>query len=95
MSTTTPSGTSMEQRISGYWRELLGVEDVKRETHFFDVGGNSMLATMLANRIEDELGVRPTLEELFNTLEQVALACEALAQEAGRPLASPLTCMLD
>ncbi len=73
----------MQERLSGYWRELLGVQVVKPNDHFFDLGGNSMMATILANRIEDDLGVRPSMEDLFNTLEQVASACERLVEEAG------------
>jgi len=75
--------TPMEERLSGYWRELLGVEVVKRDDHFFELGGNSMMATLLANRIEDELGVRPSMEDLFNTLERVAIACEEAMKEVG------------
>ncbi len=83
MSTDPTPRTPMEERISGYWRELLGVQVVKPSDHFFELGGNSMMATILANRIEDELGVRPSMEELFNTLEQVARACEELVEESG------------
>jgi acyl carrier protein len=83
MSVNPNPSTPMEERISGYWRELLGVQVVKPSDHFFELGGNSMMATLLANRIEDELGVRPSMEELFNTLEQVAIACEKMVEEGG------------
>jgi acyl carrier protein len=69
---------SVEQIIAGYWRELLGAEAVSSTDDFIQLGGNSMLATMLANRIEDELGVRPEIVDLFATLGQLAHVCEAL-----------------
>ena len=75
--------TPIEQKLTAYWCELLGVEVVKPEDHFIQLGGNSLLATMLANRIEEDLGVRPSMVELLNTLEQVAVVCEDLIREQG------------
>ncbi len=83
MSTDRPLRTSMEQKLSDYWCELLGVERVGPEAQFFELGGNSLLATMLANRIEEDLGIRPTMTDLFNTLEKVAAICDALLVEQG------------
>jgi acyl carrier protein len=73
--------SAIEKKLSTYWCELLGVEAVTREEHFLEAGGNSMMATLLANRIEDELGVRPSMEDLFGTLAQLASACEVLMAE--------------
>jgi acyl carrier protein len=84
--TTTKLATSVEETIAGYWRELLGVEVVNPSDDFIGLGGNSMLAMMLANRIEDELGVRLEVVELFATLGQVARKCQALA--GGGPSAT-------
>ena len=79
--------TQMEQRIAGYWGELLGLQEIGRGDHFIALGGNSLLATMLANRIEEDMGIRPSMGELFNTLGEVATSCEQLVREqseAGR-----------
>ncbi len=84
--TTDPAG-ALEDTIAGYWKELLGVEVVSPGDDFIGLGGDSVRATMLANRIEDELGVRPEIAELFTTLEQVARHCEALI--ADRPADRP------
>lgn len=81
MSTPTSPTPTLEQRLAGYWRELLGVESVAPGDHFIELGGNSLLATTLANRIEDEVGVRPEMGELFGTLEQAVSACEVLLKE--------------
>ncbi len=72
---------ALEHRIAAHWRELLGIELVRPGDHFIELGGNSMLATMLANRLEQELGVRPTVTDLFNTLHNVAAACAQLLVE--------------
>ena len=87
MSIEHPPTTQMEQKLAGYWGELLGLQEIGRGDHFISLGGNSLLATMLANRIEEDLGIRPMMGELFNTLEEVATLCEQLLQEqaeAGR-----------
>ncbi|RKH31161.1 phosphopantetheine-binding protein [Corallococcus sicarius] len=82
MSTPTASPSPMEARLAGYWQELLGVEAVRPEDHFLEVGGNSLLATMLANRIEDDLGLQVGMVDLFNTLSAVAAVCDRLMQES-------------
>ena len=82
MSLDNGSHTSIEAQLALYWCELLGVEAVKRDDHFLYLGGNSMTATILANRIEDELGVRLSMDDLFTTLQGMALACESLLEEA-------------
>ncbi|NBD11918.1 MULTISPECIES: phosphopantetheine-binding protein [Corallococcus] len=73
--------TDAERRLAGWWRELLGVEVVRPDDHFLEIGGNSLMATVLSNRIESELGVEVSMVDLFNTLRDVAALCEALRQE--------------
>lgn len=80
------TSTPLMQRMSGYWRELLGVGVLRPEDHFLEVGGNSLMATMLANRIEEELGVQLSMVDLFNTLEHVVAVCEEQLREQGRSL---------
>lgn len=77
MTTTNPS-RPVEDAIAGYWRELLGIDVVQPTDHFINLGGDSLRATMLANRIEDDLGVRPGIAELFATLAEVVRHCEEL-----------------
>lgn len=74
------SFTDMERRLAGWWRELLGVEVVRPEDHFLELGGNSLMATVLANRIEKELGVELSMVDLFTTLRDVASLCEELRE---------------
>lgn len=81
-----PPSTPLQQKLASYWRELLDVPSVSLEDHFIEMGGNSLLATMLANHIQAELGVRPGLADLFNTLEQLAATCEELLRAEGKPL---------
>lgn len=69
--------TPMQERIAEHWRELLDVAEVMPGDGFLDLGGNSLLATMLANRLEEELGVRPAMTDVFAwTLQELAAWCE-------------------
>jgi hypothetical protein len=81
---TAGSSRSIQDVIAGHWQDLLGSEQVRPGDDFLALGGNSMLATLLANRIEDELGVRPQIVDLFATLEQVARVCESLVAKDAR-----------
>lgn len=77
MTQAAPS-PSIEDTIARFWRELLRVEAIAATDDFISLGGDSVRATMLANRIEDAFGVRPEIAELFTTLGQVAHHCEEL-----------------
>src|SRR3546814_3360457 len=46
-----------EAYLVGIWSELLDM-DVKPSDNFFDIGGNSMLAIQMSERVVKETGVR-------------------------------------
>ncbi|NOK12202.1 phosphopantetheine-binding protein [Corallococcus exercitus] len=75
------STSDTEAKLAAWWKELLGVEVVRPEDHFLEIGGNSLMATVLSNRIESELGVEVSMVELFDTLRAVATLCDELLQE--------------
>lgn len=63
------------------WREVLGHDDFTPSSHFFQVGGHSLLAAQLAAWLEPRLGSRPPLRALF---QHPVLADQARAvQEAS------------
>ncbi|WKU43516.1 amino acid adenylation domain-containing protein [Streptomyces sp. VNUA116] len=47
------------------WREVLGHDRFSPSSHFFQVGGHSLLAAHLAAWLEPRLGARPPLRVLF------------------------------
>ena len=61
---TAPMGDT-EAALAAIWCELLGVERVGRDDHFFDLGGHSMLATRCVARVRDVFGVALPLVEIF------------------------------
>jgi len=46
--------------------EVLEIESVRPEDNFIELGGNSLLATILANMMEDEFGTRPEIMDIFS-----------------------------
>jgi amino acid adenylation domain-containing protein len=54
-----------EQKLQAIWEELLNKSDVGMQENFFELGGNSLKALRLANRIHEEFEVRPSIEDLL------------------------------
>jgi yersiniabactin nonribosomal peptide synthetase len=59
-----PRGAA-ETTVADLWRELLVIPTVHRHSHFFQLGGDSLLATRLIGRL-DQTGYRAHLEDLFD-----------------------------
>jgi acyl transferase domain-containing protein/thioesterase domain-containing protein len=66
----------IERRLKGIWQELLGVDAVRLQDGFFDLGGHSLIAVRLFARIRKTWGVDLPLATLFRapTLEALAAA---------------------
>ncbi|MBJ6982863.1 acyl carrier protein [Luteimonas sp. MC1572] len=58
-----PAAGSRESYLVGIWSELLDI-DVQPSDNFFDIGGNSMLAIQMSERVSKETGVRIKLMQL-------------------------------
>ena len=73
----------IEKKLCEIFSELLGTEKVGIKDNFFDLGGNSLRATKLVNRIEAETGIRIALMNVFSnpTVEQLAVLAGAEAEE--------------
>jgi acyl carrier protein len=54
-----------EQAVAAIWADLLGVERVGRHDDFFQLGGNSLLATRLVFRIRREMDVELSVSDVF------------------------------
>ena len=57
--------TPVEERLTGIWCEVLGIDIVGVHDDFFDLGGHSLLAVKLFARIEQEFGRKFPLATLF------------------------------
>jgi hypothetical protein len=66
----------VERVLGGFWAEVLEVESVAPGDHLLDLGGNSLVATMVANRIELTWGFRPSMEDMLSrSLRELAGIC--------------------
>jgi amino acid adenylation domain-containing protein len=83
---------AVELSVAAIWKEVLGIEHVKRLDNFFDVGGHSLNATQVAARLRDAFGVQipvrtifeaPTIAELAERVVEAVVKAsspEAMAQ---------------
>ncbi|MBE9125476.1 MULTISPECIES: AMP-binding protein [unclassified Coleofasciculus] len=53
----TPPRTPKEETLAKIWSEVLGIEPVGIHDNFFQLGGDSILATQIINRVRDALQV--------------------------------------
>ena len=70
------------------WEDLLGIRGVGVKDRFFEIGGHSLLAARLVDRIERETGFRLPLTALFadDTIDGLARALRDGAPDAGAPV---------
>jgi amino acid adenylation domain-containing protein len=54
-----------EEQLVEIWEEVLKVDRVGVHDNFFDLGGHSLMATQVMNRIKDQFGKRVELIKLF------------------------------
>jgi amino acid adenylation domain-containing protein len=57
--------TPIEQAIANIWQDVLGVEKVGVDDNFFDLGGHSLLLVQLHRRLEEALGTKTSVIDLF------------------------------
>ncbi|MDN5936985.1 MAG: non-ribosomal peptide synthetase [Nitrosospira sp.] len=76
-----PQG-EVEEVIAGIWQELLGLERVGRHDHFFELGGNSLMAIKMISRIKQELGVVVQVQSMFQYNTVKTLSRFITAQDA-------------
>jgi len=58
--------TLTEEVIAGIWSEVLDQPSVSVEDRFLDLGGDSMLAMRLLNRIRERLQIEPSIVAFFD-----------------------------
>ena len=84
--------TRVEKALAAIWTDLLNLEQVGISDNFFDVGGHSLLAVQLLNRMKKQFGQSNlSLATLFQvpTIEQAAalLEKEVRSEESRIPVA--------
>ena len=75
----------LETALAEYWREILGLPRVGVHDHFMDLGGHSLSAMRLVNRLRADQGIELSVVDIFDnpTIAKLALRIEALASTAS------------
>ncbi|WP_417715339.1 non-ribosomal peptide synthase/polyketide synthase, partial [Rhodococcus daqingensis] len=82
--------TPTEEKLTELFSALLGLEKIGVDDDFFELGGNSLIATRAIARFNGDFGVRIDVREFFDapTVAELALVIEAAADAAA--IAVPL-----
>jgi acyl-coenzyme A synthetase/AMP-(fatty) acid ligase len=73
--------TATEDALAALWKELLGMQRVRRDDNFFDLGGHSMLAMQLVSKVRKRFEVDFRLKNVFErqTLTGMSEVIEAMS----------------
>lgn len=79
--------TETERRLAEIWRELLNVDEVRSDSSFFELGGNSMDAFTIAGAIKEAFGVQIPMKSIMTlrTLGKLSSAIDASQAPAALP----------
>ncbi len=72
----------LEELLAGIWAEVLRADRVGVHDNFFEVGGHSLMATLVMSRIGEALAIEVPLRILFEA-PTIALLAERLRRDVG------------
>ncbi|WJV63878.1 phosphopantetheine-binding protein [Pectobacteriaceae bacterium C52] len=71
---------ALEKYIS--WLEDILEQPISKDENFLDIGGHSMIAISLNERVKNEFGLSLSIERLYNkTLDEVFSSANYLSEE--------------
>lgn len=85
--TSEPPQTPIERTLAEAWCEILERDTVGRHDHFFDLGGNSLMAAQLFARLRQRFQVDLRLSEMFQR-PTVAMLAEAIVRNQSETWAN-------
>jgi amino acid adenylation domain-containing protein len=76
-----PPRSRLEGTLAELWANVLGVDAVGRGDDFFELGGNSLHAMLVASRLSERTGVDVSIRDVFEcpTVSELAAAIEERA----------------
>lgn len=77
--------TAMERQVSDVMQGILGLDRISVHDSFFALGGSSLQAAQMANKLGNRFGVDLTLPDVFATPTVQGL-CELIVQSLGEQL---------
>ena len=76
--------TALEQVLAGIFSNVLGMDRVGLLDNFFELGGHSLMATQVASRVRESLGIDLPLRRIFEKPTIDALAAAILSDAPDR-----------
>ena len=78
-------------QIQQLWSEVLGIERISCSANFFHIGGTSLLAVMLASRLQSCLHIQVPASQLFSsrTISELAGFASQCQPVASQPASQP------
>lgn len=73
-----------EDILCALFCEVLELERINKDDNFFDLGGDSLAATRLVNRVRSRFGVEVSVEALFDAPSVSQMAVRLRELVAGR-----------
>jgi len=86
-----PPAGELEQTLCALFSDVLEIDQVGRLDHFFDLGGNSLLAVRLMERIHASVSASPTIPSFFAEPTPAALAALIEGRNKHSALSSRLS----
>lgn len=80
-----PPTTTSELLLVELFCDVLKIKYASAHDSFFDLGGNSLLATRLINRLRTELGIELPIRSIFEAPTAANLACRLSEAEPAHP----------
>ncbi|MGE7607510.1 phosphopantetheine-binding protein [Peribacillus frigoritolerans] len=70
----------IEEKLIGFWQEILEQETIDTDSNFFDLGGNSLLAMQFIQMVKNNLGVRLPIKVMFeqSTIKELSVLIKQL-----------------
>jgi thioester reductase-like protein len=85
----SPAGDEVERGLLRIWRGLFGIQELGVEASFFDLGGDSLLATRLAVQVRRAFQVELPLQAVYRSPTVAELAVAVRAARGAAPGAAP------
>ncbi|KYF76786.1 polyketide synthase type I [Sorangium cellulosum] len=79
------SPEAVTAQVAAIWARAFGVEHLDPQKDFFTLGGESLLALQILNRVRDTFAVELSLREFFERPTQAALAERVLMARGQQP----------
>ncbi len=80
-SAPSPEGGVLESGIASVFATVIGVDEVRLDDNFFEVGGESLLAIQAVSRINDHFGIELNVADVFEYSTPRALAARICATQ--------------